>query len=362
MAEELYRVEKEEKLSDIARRFGLSEEKLKVLNPDMRTFGGLFSKDVYVGVNQFIKVSEGKVIIKTDDVDFDFNNNYEAKQQFKEKYRKLICNPEENKIYKYKIDISQKLCANDKIFVNIQNEIDWQIVYKKNEHNNMFVNIDVESYSVNNQSSSIDKLMDFAMLFNQPTKELIIELGELGSISKVANQKTVFEKWLTLRKENLGEYQNDIAMKGIFVAGDTEFSNTLPSLLANPLYFLFFDKVYEKTLQESTYYNEKKILYSKLFQGKQISLANKQIFRLKTDFSIENEYISKVEDDKEIKDFFMINYKDLVGNVWDYQYKVKSIAKYHLDFGILKHLEASSIEKANNNLFHETNYKIQLID
>lgn len=355
-----YIVPKEIKIEDIARQFGLSIAQLKELNPQMRTFTNIWGTETYVSVQQVIKVpSKGNENPYEQGIDFDFTRNQKEKKEKLERYGTLALINE--KECRYKITIKQKLYIKDKTFVETETEIDWIVFFQKNE-SNIVATVTTENNIVKNQPLGMSELVNFSMLFNEPTKVLRLELDETGSISKVLNQGEIFQKWLKLRNNNLEKYHDDVSMKGILVAGDTEYSNTLYSLIDNPLYFLFFDKVYNKVIEKRTYYNSEKKIYSKLFQGVQIPIANKQHFKLEQNLSIENVFFSILKDEKEIKDFFMINYKDLVGSDWDYFYKIQSSAKYQLESGALKTLDAKCIEQANQNLFHETIYNIKLID
>jgi len=279
-----------------------------------------------------------------------------------EKYGKLKLSLEENTEHLYKINIIQKLIANDKSFVNTNTEIIWKFKVIENMNDRIVINIICDSYEVKNKPSGTANLIDFAMLFNKPVEELTLELNQYGNIEKVLNQKSILDKWLLLRNNELGEYQKDESMKGIFVAGDTEFTNTLQSLKNNILYILFFDKIYDKVLTANTFINDNISLYSKLFQGKLISFNNRQEIQSYNDVQIMNTFKFIPDEKLELKKKYIVDYKDIIGNDFNYNYTIKSKANYLMTKGILKSLEAECIEQANDRLFHQTNYKVELIN
>lgn len=261
---------------------------------------------------------------------------------------------------KYKINFYQKLVANDKNFADTNSEIVWDlkfVIYNQK----IIVEITIESNEVKNQTSATAELIEFAKVFNFPVSKLIIELDNFGSIHKVINQEEIYNKWQFIRQKELYKYEEDEGMKGVFVAGETEFSNTLPTLINNPMYFLFFDSVYGEDYSTKIAINIDKEIYSKLFQGQKITLENNKMVNMKDKVIVKNEYLNSSINKKELKENFLINYKDLVGNEWDYSNTILSSATYDIENGTLDHLSSKCTEKANSNLYHESIYKIEQI-
>lgn len=266
-----------------------------------------------------------------------------------------------NKEFKYKINIYQKLIANDRSFVNTNTETVWNYKILKASENKMIINIETVSYEVKNQPADTTDLINFSMLFNDPVKNITLELDQFGKIGKVVNQQEIFERWLSLRNGALGQYQNEESMKGIFIAGDTEFSDTKKSLEGNVLYILFFDEIYNKPAAD-VYVKEDVNLYSKLFQGTKVSFRNEQKIDEDENVNIENN-INFINDEKlELKKKYWVNYKDLVGEDFTYDYYINSKADYDKEKGILKNLHAICVERANEKLFHQTDYTVQLLN
>ncbi len=267
------------------------------------------------------------------------------------------------KEFKYKINLCQKLVAKDKVFADTNTEIEWKLSFLEISKNKIIVEIETLSYKVKNQPADTSKLIEFSMLFNFPVEKLVLELDGVGRIKEVLNQKEIFERWLGVRNRQLLPYQNDDSMAGIFIAGDTEFSNTLKSIQENLLYVLFFDGVYGKPLLSDTYYEEGINLYSKLFQGSKISLSNEKHVFINNHIKIKNIYnlISNAVISS-LKSKYMTEYKDVIQNEnFDYIYHIESDSNYSKE-GILNDLVAVCVEKPNENLYHEMKYTIQLLN
>lgn len=266
-----------------------------------------------------------------------------------------------NKEFEYKINIYQKLIANDRSFVNTNTEMIWKYRILNITQNKITIDIETVSYEVKNQPADTTNLINFSMLFNYPTERLTLELDKYGRIIEVVNQQEIFERWLSVRNNQLAQYQHEESMKGIFIAGDTEFSDTKKSLQGNVLYLLFFDEIYNKPAAEE-YEKEQIDLYSKLFQGTKISFKNGQRIFEDENVRVEND-IHFIDDDAlELKKKYWVNYKDLVGEDFTYNYYINSEASYNKEKGILINLNAKCVERANEKLFHQTDYTIQLLN
>ena len=263
------------------------------------------------------------------------------------------------KTYNYRINFKQKLIANNKSFANMATEIIWSYKILEISDKKITVSIVTDSYEVKNQPPDTSKLINFSMMFNKPVKKLILELHDSGTISKVINQQEIFEKWLTIRNNELLEYQNEESMKGIFIAGDTEFSDTLVSLKGNLLYILFFDDIYGKKNTDNKYKNEQIRLYSKLFQGEIISFDNEQRIKKNNKIVTENKYFANPNIEK-LQKMYQLDYKNIIGKDFEYDFHINSESNY-TDEGILEELSISCIEKANEELFNQTQYNVQLI-
>lgn len=263
----------------------------------------------------------------------------------------------------YKINIEQRFVVNDKLFLNSITDIRW--LYEISEiAENPIVTVETKSTEVSNNPTGFENLVSFAEMFNKPTVVLVLELNSLGKIEKVVNQKEVFEKWEQLANGELAEYRGDESMEGIFIAGYSEFSDTIKSLKTNPLYLFFFDEIYSKTFENSIYNKTNEQLLSKLFQGALISLKNRQeIIDFNTKVVAKNIYRYFTEDNQELDlaDLYQRNYKDIIGADLDYKFECSSDAEYDFHRGMLNNLKAVCLEKANDKLFHETKYKIELV-
>lgn len=260
----------------------------------------------------------------------------------------------------YKINIEQRFVINGKLFVNSITDIEW--LYKIEENiDNPIISIETKSTKASNNPLGFDNLVKFAELFNKPTEKIVLELASSGEIAKVTNQKEILEKWEQMVSNELAEYKDDESMQGIFVAGYNDFSDTIKSLVTNPLYLFFFDGIYNQTFETAVRNKTNVNLLSRLFQGNEINLKNRQeAINFDTKVVSKNvyRYFSDDNPNLDLADLYQRNYKDIIGPEFDYKFECDSEAEYDIYRGLLNNLKAVCLEKANDNLFYETKYKI----
>ena len=262
----------------------------------------------------------------------------------------------------YKVRVEQRFTINGKPMVNTITEMLWKYKIEEANAEKPIVSIVTESSEVENTPTGFQDLLDFAKLFNRPTERLVLELDSHGELTAVVNQREIFDKWELLADGELAEYKNDESMEGIFVAGYSEFSDTIKSLKTNPLYTIFFDQVYNKNFEQPISNKPNVSFLSKLFQGKIINLKNRQeMVSFDTKVIAKNIYRYFAEDNQEtdLADLYQRDFKDAIGPEFEYRYECSSEAEYERYRGVLNNVKAVCLEKANDKLFYETTYKIE---
>lgn len=267
-----------------------------------------------------------------------------------------------NEFAEYKINIEQRFVINGKLFVNSVTDIEW--LYKvENATEHPVVSIETKSIRVSNNPTGFDKLVEFAELFNKPTEKIVLELSLAGVMTKVINQAEIFNEWEQLADGKLAEYKTDESMAGIFAAGYADFSDTIKSLKTNPLYLFFFDEIYNRTFEQLVHNKANVNLLSKLFQGNSINLKNRQeAVNFDTKIVGKNllRYFADDNLNLDLADLYQRSYKDIIGPDFEYKFECSCESEYDAYRGMLNNLKAVCLESANENLFHETKYKIEL--
>ncbi len=266
-----------------------------------------------------------------------------------------------HKPFLYDIIFYQKLTANGSHLADTETENTWSYTILEVNESKMIIKIELISQKVKNRVVGTEELVNFCTLFNIPIESLVIELNVAGQVEKIINQQEILEKWKMLRSNVLDSYQDDESMKGIFIAADTQFTNTLITLQSSLLYFIFFDNVYQKELSENTYGDEKCSFLSNLFQGLQITFKKQQKTTCDETFFVVKNDLSFVDDTNlGLKDKYNTSFKEITGKDFSYNFSICSEATYLIDNGILQRLEITSTEKANEQLYHQIKYKVNL--
>jgi hypothetical protein len=263
--------------------------------------------------------------------------------------------------HQYKIEVSQQMVVNGHSFVNTLTLIDWDYEVKLVGTNKKEVTLETTSYELKQAPEANRTMIDFALFFNKPAEKLELELEPRGTIKAVLNQSAVFEKWQRIKNTELAHFLNDEGMKGVFIAGDTEFSKTINTLLQNPLYIIFFEDIYGRSLNNISRPGRQIELSSKLFPGNLIKLDNHQsLIQEEKTLKVKNSYVSDSSINSSLKDSYQKDYKGITGPNFNYDYKLLAFSEYDAASGTLLKAAATCTERANDNLSHQTKYDIEL--
>jgi hypothetical protein len=262
--------------------------------------------------------------------------------------------------HRYDIEVKQEMIVNHRSFVNTTTAIQWEYTVLSIQKEDKKILLETTSYELEHTSEANKALTDFGLLFNQPVTKIELALHPDGTIKSVLNQSEIFEKWQKIKHNELANFQADESMKGIFVAGDTEFSNTMNILSQNPLYLIFFEPIYGGIIANGTTSRKSIKLNSRLFQGKNIQLHNHQVSAVEHDIlNLKSSYVADPDTANTLNDLYHKDYQSITGSNFYYDYKLLSFCAYSIHDGSLSECAATCTERANDNLIHNTYYTIK---
>ncbi len=262
----------------------------------------------------------------------------------------------------YKIDVFQKLIVNSRSFVNSETNIIWSLFVEEVSIGSIIVSIITKQNIVVNTTPNSKDLTDFSLIFNRPFERIQLKLSKYGSIEEVVNQKEILEKWQQLKRNELAAYYTDVNMKGLFIAGDAEFSSSLKVLQQNILYALFFNEIYAQAIENKNYKRNPVNISSKLFQGNMIALDRSQFITISDNKVIlKDTFIQNQFEYLNLKKLYDKDYKAIIGAEFQYRHICDATAIYNPSSGHLEKVTATIEERANHSLFHTMQYNIELI-
>lgn len=373
MEYENYKVPKEERLEDIAKQFGLTVKELQELNPRMKIFKNFWGTEIYVVVNQIIKIpireeesnlkfnktkSSSLLFDETDrdrneKIDFDFQEIYDEqkKEESKSKYFTFIWGDNA-----YKIDISTDLYVLGKSFgKNITTNI-WNIQWDKVNT----IQIDVVDKINIKIDGQLKPILDIVDKINKATSKLKLKLNINNSFEKVLEINDILNKWEKIKFEELKFYElEDDYFKKIIIAYDQEFKKISESISHNILYQIF---LYPQALVKYPMYNQKLICenictISQLFP-KQIIKYNLFYTSKLEENKIKVHCTTSVPNDWDkglIFNEYNKNYAGLIQEKFDFKFSLEVQYLYNED-NTLRYIKAYVKEQANKDLFYISEY------
>jgi hypothetical protein len=178
----------------------------------------------------------------------------------------------------YNLRQEQVMNANGRALAHTITKSKWVLTVDEVATDGYLLTIEVLEHDIESKTQGVDNLLNFSKLFNEPIKTIVLKLGLDGALQEVVSQQEIYNRWYELKHTTLKEYLHDNSMRGIFIAGDNDFSDTYPVLKHNLLYHMFFSKVYNKT---SNTQEEHDIPFqSKLFQAFNIKVDKGQDIRI----------------------------------------------------------------------------------
>jgi len=251
---ESYRIQREEKLEDLARQIGISVEKLQELNPQMETFKNFWGTETFVAVNQMIKVpiKIKKRSYGNENLDFDFiksQEEREARLSEQEKFLRDLTFDQQARYRCEQVNIS-KVNGNMVHFVEqkfqylLKNNLDQKIGYVKLEEH--LYNFSPPILNLSFEFISKTEFIKNNVFFNISSDN--------GRIEKIIQRDQLNKRWVDFRNKDFDtsdfikrlQQTNTKAVEELKSLGDKQFSIHNKQLeeefRRNLFYFCCFDK------------------------------------------------------------------------------------------------------------------------
>lgn len=334
----LYKIQKVDTLESIASKLGISPDELKWFHNRYCRLNDL------LGAGKLPK-NLSHIIIPNDG--FLENDT-------------IILKLEENR-KRYKITQDSKLFVLNKPITHSIQETEWEVIFKKGLYNHQ-VEIQVVKREEKQLNSQWNPLLNLLKKLNIPFEKVELTLSLEGIVNKIINQEEILNKWNRIKTE----LENDPNFNEVIKTGDKEYSNSLPALKKDILYFLFFSKFYnsEKKYNQPIITDRDKSMYSVLFSGIENKADIKQIFYKK---ELQKVYfrqkITNLRNNiSEIKSLYKNQFEKFTEiDTNQMNYSVSCNADYILSVkdGNLISCNALFTEKAHDKLYYTSNIQIK---
>ena len=277
----------------------------------------------------------------------------------------VILQLHKNENQRFEINYHNRFFAMGQLMTDIRTTTHWILKKTAPFEDGFWVDLEAEDQQVSNTNPAMNDVIEFAKVFNYPTRMLVLKLSPSGYIERVLNQEEILERWVEIKSDALKSLEETDSDRQILKNGDIQFSNTLPSLKQTQLYNIFFGPFYgaKKEGDGHIVYNGQ--YGSQLFQNTLINYqVNEKVISVKPDTSTiaHSTVLSNVPETLEIiKKMYDEMYKQLCGPDFNYQYKLDS--QYDIDTvtGLINKSTSTFLEKANDGLYYQTDYSIKRI-
>ena len=247
---------------------------------------------------------------------------------------------------RYKIQQKTVFTFNGMAISDTSAEAIWRIDNWKKNNEGYIVSLTSEKHETNSNASQMADLITLMGKFNIPMTDLMIQLNEKGKPIEVLNQTEIYNKWVGLRDGELSKFKEEEQTNNILIAGDKDYSNTLPIILNSSYYMLFFPPVYGQKKSSNSKFN-KINLGSTLFQGSnvEINIGENVIGMTDSGISMNHIGLGCIDDYNKAEKAFNDGYKKIVEEPFDYEYRYNADYLYNTN-GVLIKSNAEIQEKA----------------
>lgn len=347
MKYKIHEIKAEEKLEDIAKKYGVSSEEIKKLNPNTRFFKSLWGVEM-VECLQNIKIP----IINLSGLEND---------EFIPLFMKST-----DDSFEYKIIQKQILKLNGQRLYETQTEMIWKLSNIEVSPKHFTLCVEQMEHKLVNVHSVVKELAQFAQLFNIPIAKLHLKFLTNGCFSSILNQEEIAQKWKEL-KENpkISELEDNSETRTIIKEGDKDFSDSKKMIENSFLYQLFFPNIYGNI--RTAYITDIKplICKSNIFQNQPIQLSvvrenhNISTNKIRIKFIVKNNIDSYTN--KKLEKIYDQQFKAMVKEDFNYQFNFTSEYDVNKQNGIIQKASCELKEQLTDNFVHQANYTIQLL-
>ncbi len=224
-----YYIEKEERLSKLTKRLGITSGQLRKLNPQMKILGGL-SGGIYVQSGQTLNLpADAKMpaVVST-------SGNARSTQANEEERKKLLEKLEFGEaVARYRAKQINIIKINNVISAHSTVKYDYCFALNREKKiAQVYLNDSVYNFYTNGS----EYLEDFVRVSDKVKKKMIYSIETDGSIKDLLNHKEIQKNWQQLRKEiprhKAFSKINKNMLNQIVKAGDDEY-NSKPLLIRN---------------------------------------------------------------------------------------------------------------------------------
>lgn len=346
----VYKVEAEEKVRDIAKKYNIKVEEIKKANPNVRFFKAIFG-DEYVACLQNLKIP----VIKATE-----GREYGRSITFK------------NKI-KYRCEQVVTTRINGVPTSHMQTKRDYDF-YKEQIDNEYLTKVSITDNVVNSFSEQYKQVLDMVTdLDRVKCNNIIIDTNKEGAMNNILNMRDIINNWKRYKSKLEDKYSNFFNPEGAKAVGNfiklseqqiTNEKNLLEALKTDMFFFVLYNKY---LVNHKDKLNDFSIPFtSQLFEGIKTNL---KITQKVVKESSEEALIRKVSempkniDENKIMKMYNKKYKPIV----QYQFsKYKASYSEELLFNkknnCIEESDITIIEEVQNNIEVLISFKLKKID
>jgi hypothetical protein len=346
----IYIVEAEEKLSSIAEKYGTTPEKIKALNPDMRTFGG-FIGSVYVSVGQRIKIP----------------GEEKKKPAPAEEETKRLAELQFDKTARYRCEQFNTTKVEENITYHCDTKKEY--VFFKCINQKDIVRIILKDYMYKINPQNFAHAIEATKELEFDKENVIFSLNENGTIRKVVNYEEIKRKWGNFKPKLIKtDFYNEIlkqnskAAEDIVRSGDLEFNaeeNLRKTYDKNLFYHVFFNN-YETEIPQILKF------LSQIFVNVELELTlshvkkeTENFVQYKTTGTLQKENLNK----KLLEEQYDKFYKPIIlYGFTDYDYKYQIIRNINKKTGLLSDAHVILSEAVKNNYQIITQFDLRQVE
>lgn len=383
MEYEFYRVERDTKLKDLALQLNLTENMIRSLNPNMRTFNAFLSSTVYVPYNELIKIPLRKKKInhslladeeETSAVDFDFIESQKEHQSKEVEQRNLIQNLPFDQETRYRCEQTVVMKIGEIVKSHSETKREF-VVKRKKTDNFLYYNIVLVDNIINFYPSSLENSLSLLSEIDKIKCNADIEVcPKTGKIKLIRNLPQIKEKWNEFKQSYFTDAENISDPK---IRKNTfEFLRILDLQFSNQREFiidlqtkLFFDLFFDKYLIDPNSFNNNypMVLNSQLFNGIKLHLQMSSHILQETNDKIEVRKISELDkknlQTEELVSRYNEQYRPIIGykfSEFDFSYRTR--ITYNKEQNLIENADVSIIERVKNNVQLLIKYNLKRIE
>lgn len=356
----IYKVVKEEKLSDLADKFKTSKEYLKNLNPEMKIFSSFFSKDEYVAVNQIIKIP---VVKLSEDLSLKQNNLSEEEMFL------------ENMVFdqqaRYRCEQINSTYIENEIMSYTHQKKEYSVKYNFNDN---LLKISLEDHFHESNPSVLSHVFEYISKVEKIRNNVMIQFDEEGRFKSIRDIKALKKNWLNFKKNDLDKIEFIQKIKEMkpeeynfmLKEGDRQFDASYDhksDFDRDLFYFVLMDKYlkFDDLLSERYTYKSQLLPSLDVPMNTRYDILKKDedwvTVRKVSETIFSEELLQKLENSYNQYHKPLIKYR-----FTEYKLDIRNTFTYNKKTKLLQKAEVSIIENIENNIRSEVKYSLKIVN